>query len=112
MSLGTPLPHVIFTDNHRRGDLHEWNRAALGQHDAGGVHRIEREGFQPFWAVIDHGAVLDSERQHELLTNRPEPVLQAARAIAERTLEIRSLIHIDGPGGHGMSPIRHRPSDT
>ncbi len=97
---GAPDPKDIFTDNHRWGDLDAWNRSALALHDEGGIHRVEREGFQPFWAVIDHGAVLDIERQPELFTNGPEPVLAANEAIEARQLEIKTLIHMDAPD-HG-----------
>ncbi len=92
-----PAPHDLFTDHHRWGDLDEWNRAAVALHGQGGIHRIERDGFQPFWAVIDHAAVLEIERQHELFTNGPEPVLTRDEAIANRTLTIRTLIHMDEP---------------
>jgi len=75
MSVGAPAPHDIFTDNHRWGDLHEWNQSAAALHEQGGIHRIERDGFGGFWAVIDHAAVLEIEKQPELFTNGPEPVL-------------------------------------
>lgn len=96
-AIGAPAPHDIFTDNHRWGDLDDWNKAALALHDQGGIHRIEREGFAPFWAVIDHAALLDIEKQPELFTNEPEPVLQTNAAIAGRQMEIKSLIHMDDP---------------
>lgn len=92
-----PAPHDIFTDNHRWGDLDEWNQAAVALHAEGGIHRIDRDGFQPFWAVIDHAAVLDIERQPEVFTNGPEPVLTTQEAIAARQLEIKTLIHMDAP---------------
>ncbi|MEL6982349.1 MAG: cytochrome P450 [Actinomycetota bacterium] len=95
--LSRTVPDDIFTDNHRWGDLDDWNRAALALHEQGGIHRIERDGFQPFWAVIDHQAVLDIERQPELFTNGPEPVLADDNAIAARELEIKTLIHMDAP---------------
>lgn len=97
MSSGEPAPHDIFTDNHRWGDLDEWNRAALALHEQGGIHRIERDGFTPFWAVIDHAAVLDIERQPELFTNGPIPVLTNIEAYENRGLEIKTLIHMDAP---------------
>ena len=95
--IGAPAPHDIFTDNHRWGDLHEWNRTALALHDRGGIHRIERDGFRPFWAVIDHAAVLEVERQPQLFTNGPEPVLQTNAQIEGRQAEIKALIHMDAP---------------
>ena len=98
--IGPPDPDDIFTDNHRWGDLEEWNRTALALHDKGGIHRIERQGFQPFWAVIDHAAVHDIERQHELFANGPQPVLAGEQALAEQQFEIKTLIHMDEPD-HG-----------
>jgi len=94
--VGHPAPDDLFSDNHRWGDLEEWNRTALSLHSRGGVHRIERRGFTPFWAVIDHAGVLEVERQPELFTNSPEPVLQQSQAINSRQTAIKSLIHMDG----------------
>ncbi|MEM9134931.1 MAG: cytochrome P450, partial [Actinomycetota bacterium] len=98
--VGLPAPTDLFTDNHRWGDLDEWNRTALALHAEGGLHRIERRGFSPFWAVIDHAAVLEIERQPELFTNGPEPVLTTHAAIEGRQLGIKTLIHMDAPD-HG-----------
>ena len=97
MATGPAAAHDIFTDNHRWGDLDGWHQACLQLHDQGGIHRIEREGFQPFWAVIGHAAVLEIERQPELFTNGPEPVLLENAAIEARELEIKTLIHMDNP---------------
>ncbi len=96
-TVGAPAPHDIFTDNERWGDLADWNRSALALHDQGGIHRIERDGFTPFWAVIDHAAVLDVERRPHVFTNGPEPVLSTEAAIAARQFEIKTLIHMDPP---------------
>ncbi len=95
--IAPPAADDIFTDNHRWGDLAEWNQAAVDLHARGGIHRVERDGIQPFWAVIDHAAVLEIERQPELFTNGPEPVLQTNVQISERQLEIKTLIHMDAP---------------
>jgi len=40
--------------------------------------------------------VLEVERQPELFTNSPEPVLQQSQAINSRQTAIKSLIHMDG----------------
>ena len=74
VGIGPAAPNDIFTNNHRWGDMADWDRACLELHEQGGIHRVEREGFDPFWAVIDHEALLDIERQHELFTNEPESV--------------------------------------
>ncbi|MEM9037676.1 MAG: cytochrome P450 [Actinomycetota bacterium] len=97
MTIGAPAPHDIFTDNHRWGDVDEWNRAALALHDSGPIHRIEREGFSPFWAVVGHPELLEIERQSELFTNGPEAVLTDLASIEQRQLDIKTLIHMDAP---------------
>lgn len=87
----------LFTDNHRWGDLDDWNRTALALHAEGPLHRVEADGFDPFWAVIDHAAVLEIERQPDLFTNGPQPVLANQHAIENRGLEVKTLIHMDAP---------------
>jgi len=96
-SIGEPAVHDIFSDNHRWGDLNEWNQTAAALHEKGGIHLVEREGFNPFWAVIDHAALLEIERQHEMFTNEPEPVLLSIEDREARELEIKTLIHMDQP---------------
>ncbi|MEM7093102.1 MAG: cytochrome P450 [Actinomycetota bacterium] len=96
-TIGAPAADDIFTDNHRWGDQAAWNQAAMDLHEQAGIHRVEREGFDPFWAVIDHEALLDVERQPEIFTNEPESVLADRNAIENRGLEIKTLIHMDEP---------------
>ena len=95
--VGAPAAHDIFSDNHRWGDLDEWNRSALALHEQGGIHRFEREGMQPFWAVIDHAAVLEIERRSEDFTNGPYPVLDTLVDRERRGVDIKTLIHMDAP---------------
>ena len=108
MDVGPADPSDIFTDNQRWADVAAWNEAAAELHERGGIHRVEREGFTPFWAVIDHAALIAIERQHELFTNEPEPVLQNDWIIKNRVGVIKSLIHIDDPL-HGQ--LRRLTSD-
>lgn len=89
--------HDIFTDNHRWGDIDDWNATALELHERGGVHRIEPEGFTPYWAVIDHEALLDIERRDAEFTNEPEAVLTNEASKAARDIDIKTLIHMDEP---------------
>lgn len=96
-SLGTPAAHDLFTDNQKWGDIASWNRAAIELHERGGIHRIERDGFAPFWAVIDHAAVMGIERRPAVFTNGPEPILQNADEIANRQMAIKALVHMDAP---------------
>ncbi len=97
MTLGTPAPHDIFSDANRWVDVDAWNRSALELHDRAGIHRIERDGIAPFWAVIDHAAVMEIERQPELFTNEPEVVLASDAEIAARDFDLKTLVHVDDP---------------
>lgn len=96
-SVGPANPRDIFTNNERWGDVEDWNCSAMALHEEGGIHRIEREGFTPFWAVIDHTALIDIEREAKLFTNAPEPVLTNDFVIANRPMQIKTLIHTDAP---------------
>jgi cytochrome P450 len=97
MTATEPQAKDLFTDHHRWGDLDAWNRSALDLHERGGIHRIEREGFKPFWAVIDHAAVMDVERQPTLFTNEPEVVLASDAEIEARDFDLKTLVHVDDP---------------
>ncbi len=90
----------LFTDPHAFGDLDRWRRRALELHAKGPIHRVEAEGFHPFWAITDLSTLREVEGQPALFTNRPEPVL--AR-IADREAQmaqggnVKALIHMDDP---------------
>ena len=97
MTVGPAAPHDIFSDNQRWADLDDWNRTALALHEQGGIHRIERDGFEPFWAVIDHAAVMEIERQHQLFTNRPFHVLVPQSDMEASQAGIITLVRADEP---------------
>lgn len=96
--IGWPADDDIFTNNFRFGDLADWNRTALALHETNdGFYRIDRTGFPPVLAILDHSAVLDVERQPELFTNGPAPVLTTQEALDTPPLvELKTLIHMDG----------------
>lgn len=87
----------IFTDNQRWGDTNDWRRQAVALNETGPIHRVEAEEYPAFWAVTGHDEVLEIERQPELFTNEPEPVLTTTGGIANRQLTIKTLIHMDDP---------------
>jgi cytochrome P450 len=93
----------LFTNPHCYGDLDAWRREAVELHGRGPIHRIVQPGYQPFWAVIGHDAVLDVERRPDEFTNAPEPILGSDEQLSIRhsgSAEIRTLIHMDDPD-HG-----------
>jgi cytochrome P450 len=95
-----PVVTDLFTNARRYGDLDAWRREAVDLHARGPVHRIDQPGYQPFWAVIGHDAVLDIERRPEEFTNAPIPILGSDEQLSIRAAggaEIRTLIHMDEP---------------
>ncbi|MGB0621200.1 MAG: cytochrome P450 [Myxococcota bacterium] len=94
---GPADPRDIFSDNERWSDIDAWNTAVSELQAEGGIHRVEREGFTPFWAILDHAALIEIERNHALFTNEPHPILMQDAFIRERASAIKSLIHVDDP---------------
>ena len=86
----------LFTDSARWGDIDSWEEEALALHERGGIHRVEADGFAPFWAVIDHAALLDVERRSAVFHNAPRPVLSTIEQDSSREHQIKSLVHMDG----------------
>ena len=93
-SRATPIE--LFTDSGRWADIDAWEQAALELHERGGIYRIEAPGYAPFWAVVDHAAVLDVERRAAVFHNAPRPVLSTLAQDAARRRELKALIHMDG----------------
>lgn len=95
-NLHAKRPVALFTDSNLWGDIDAWEEQALALHDLGPVHRIEAPDYAPFWAVIDHAAVLDVERRSSIFNNAPRPVLSNITQDAVRQRELKSLVHMDG----------------
>jgi cytochrome P450 len=98
----TPVATNLFTDPARFADLGSWRREALELHSHGAVHRIEQDGYRPFWAVIGHDEVMDVERHPADFANAPYPVLgpafiQERAERGESAVQLRTLIHMDDP---------------
>ncbi len=90
----------LFTNPERFGDMPSWREEALALHARGVFHPIEAEGFGPFRAVIGRDEILEIERQHELFTNGPDPilVLDELRELREQEgQQVKTLIHMDEP---------------
>ncbi len=96
----TATPTDVFHNPRRYGDMASWRDEIIDLHAAGPIHRIEADGFTPFWAVIGHDAVMSVERQPALFTNAPVPVLANDVALEmqrNQPVQIRTLIHMDRP---------------
>lgn len=68
------------------------------------VHRVEVEGFTPFWLVSKHADIMEIEKQNDRFINDPLLTLTTTDAI-EKTKEftggshllLRTLVHMDNP---------------
>ena len=46
----TPTTTDVFHNPQRYGDMRSWREEVVGLHADGPMHRIDAEGFPPFWA--------------------------------------------------------------
>ncbi|MGY4712949.1 cytochrome P450, partial [Mycolicibacterium sp. CBM1] len=75
------------------------------------VSWVEVAGFRPFWAVTKHADVMAIERQNDLFTNAPRPLLMEteldAKLLADREagIGLSTLIHIDDPHHRDLRKI-------
>lgn len=75
------------------------------------VSWVDVEGYKPFWAITKHADIMDIERQNDLFTNHPRPLLMIAAledkllADQEAGIGLRTLIHMDDPHHRDMRKI-------
>ncbi|HTY32359.1 cytochrome P450 [Mycobacterium sp.] len=75
------------------------------------VSWVDVEGYKPFWAITKHADVMNIERQNDLFTNYPRPLLMVSegedvlRAQMEAGIGLRTLIHMDDPHHRDMRKI-------
>ena len=92
----------LFTVPERYGDLADWHNEVDQLRASGPIHLVDesQKGFAPFWAVIGHEQVMAIERQPELFTNAPQPVIGRTDDFAKQEasgVSLRTLIHMDAP---------------
>ncbi|MGY4710750.1 cytochrome P450, partial [Mycolicibacterium sp. CBM1] len=75
------------------------------------VSWVESRNYQPFWAITKHADVMAIERQNDLFTNAPRPLLMEteldAKLLADREagIGLSTLIHIDDPHHRDLRKI-------
>jgi cytochrome P450 len=75
------------------------------------VSWVDAPGYRPFWAITKHADIMEIERQNDLFTNDPRPLLTIAEAddALRRDMEagrgLRTLIHMDDPHHRDMRKI-------
>lgn len=75
------------------------------------VSWVDVEGYRPFWAITKHADIMEIERQNDLFTNYPRPLLAISDADdallrdMEAGIGLRTLIHMDDPHHRDMRKI-------
>ena len=90
----------VFTDPTAYADEERFHAACALLRREAPVHRVDVEGFTPFWAITKHADVMEIERQQDLWLNAPRPILGPAmgdQQQASMNATIRTLISMDAP---------------
>ena len=90
----------VFTDPSAYADEQRFHAACALLRRTSPVHRVEVDGFNPFWAVTKHDDVMEVARQHDRWLNAPRPVLGPKAAddrMAAEDVPVRTLIQMDAP---------------
>ena len=75
------------------------------------VSWVDSPPYRPFWAITKHADIMDIERENDLFTHEPRPLLVTAEAddFGKQQLEagigLRTLIHMDDPHHRDMRKI-------
>lgn len=70
------------------------------------VSWVDVPNYRPFWAITKHADIMDIERDNELFTNSPRPVLVTAEGDEQQAaIGVRTLIHMDDPEHRVMRAI-------
>lgn len=75
------------------------------------VSWVDVAGYRPFWAITKHADVMAIERQNDLFTNHPRPLLMVTeleeKLLADQAagIGLRTLIHMDDPHHRDMRKI-------
>lgn len=70
------------------------------------VSWVDVPGYKPFWAITKHDDIMAIERDNEVFTNSPRPVLMTAENDEKQAaVGVRTLIHMDDPEHRVMRAI-------
>jgi cytochrome P450 len=87
----------IFTDPAAYADPQRWHAVARQIRETSPIHRVEVDGFPPFWAITKHADVMEIERNPEIFTNSPVPALTPADRIPGMAdTPVKTLVQMDG----------------
>ena len=88
---------VIFVDPGAYAEPDRWHAAARRIRDESPILKVAVEGHPEFWAITKHADVMEMERNPDIFTNAPMPVLSpAAQVNAAAEAPVKTLIQMDG----------------
>ena len=70
----------IFADPAAYADPIAWHQTAARLRDEAPIVRVSLPDYQDFWAITRHADIMEIERNADVFTNAPIPVLQARAA--------------------------------
>ena len=88
---------VIFVDPGAYAQPDRWHGAAQRIRDESPILKVAVEGHPEFWAITKHADVMEIERNPDIFTNAPMPVLSPASHVdAAAEAPVKTLIQMDG----------------
>ena len=90
-------PGAIFADPAAYADPDAWHATARRIRDETPILAVSLPGFPDFWAITKHADVMEIERNPELFTNSPVPVLGPKASVDSMgDSPVKTLIQMDG----------------
>ena len=88
----------IFIEPKEYTDLERWHAVAAEMRAEAPLHRVELADRDPFWAVLGLPEIMEIEKNSDVFTNAPDPVMNPkGRMTAEREESpVNTLIQMDG----------------
>lgn len=92
-------PGGVFVDPTAYADLETWHRKVDHLRESDPLHRVEIDGFMPFYAVTRHADVFEIERQPQRFLNTLRSVLAPTLRYEQQEASgflVKTLVHMDG----------------
>ena len=88
----------IFIDPAAYTDLERWHAIAAELRAEGPLHRVELPDRDPFWAVVGLPEIMEIEKNSDVFTNAPDPVMNPKGRMTEEREDspVNTLIQMDG----------------
>jgi len=88
----------IFVDGAAYADPARWHAAAKRIRDESPLLKVSLDGWPEFWAVTKHADVKEIERNPEIFTNAPNPIVVpgSGSSITEEEPPVKTLPQMDG----------------